>query len=121
MKIHLLLSFMLLSSVALFSQDVVKDMPKSEACESGKQQAEADFKRGIRKIYVFGLVIDVKYCRVLREKYNIEAQSKGCLILPELKCYSDCMESLITQERGFGFFEKVRLETDTKSVIPKMF
>ena len=53
---------------------------------------------------------------VLKEKYDIDARSMGCLILPDLKAYSDCMEEMITQERGFGFFEKVRLETDTKGV-----
>ena len=123
MKISLTFSLILLSIAAICGQntqdsipkEVSKEAPKTE-CSQARLDAAADFKNGIRKIYLFGLVDDYKYRKLLNDKYNIEARSMGCLVLPEYKCYSDCMEELITQERGFGFFEKVRIETGSKGV-----
>jgi hypothetical protein len=97
------------------SREVNIPVEKTE-CTEARDHAIADFKKGIRKIYTFGLVDDVKYRRILSEKYNIDARYMGCLVLPDKMCYSHRMEELIAQERGFGFFEKVRLETGTKSV-----
>lgn len=116
MKIKSLFILLLLSTLTLKAQDV-----KNTECGSARERAAEDFKKGIRKVYVFGLVADVKYCRILKENYNIEAQNKGCLVSPELKCYSDYMEEMITQERGFGFFQKVRLEAGSKALEIKGF
>ena len=123
MKISLTFSLILFSIATVFGQnaqdsiptEIVKEAPKTE-CSQARLDAAADFKKGIRKIYLFGLVDDYKYRKLLNDKYNIEVHSMGCLVLPEYKCYSDCMEELITQERGFGFFEKVRIETGSKGM-----
>lgn len=112
MKIKGLFILLLLSTVSLKAQDV-----KNTECESAREKAATDFKNGIRKVYVFGLMPDMKYCRILKEKYDIEAKSMGCMVTNELKCYSDHMEELITQERGFGFFQKVRLEAGGKTSV----
>lgn len=105
-----------MSATTLWGQEV-----KNTECETVRERAAEDFKKGIRKVYVFGLVADVKYCRILKENYNIDAQNKGCMVSPELKCYSDYMEEMITQERGFGFFQKVRLEAGSKAIEIKGF
>ena len=123
MKISLTFSLILFSMATIWGQNaqdsiptqVDKEAPKTE-CSQARLDAAADFKKGIRKIYLFGLVDDYKYRKLLSDKYNIEVRSMGCLVLPEYKCYSDCMEELITQERGFGFFEKVRVETGSKGM-----
>jgi hypothetical protein len=118
MKIKGFFIFFLLSTAALWGQDV-KNMEnntrQNPECESAREKATADFKKGIRKIYVFGLLPDMKYMHILREKYDINAVSGGCAVTAELKCYSDCMEELITQEKGFGFFQRVKLEVGSKS------
>lgn len=123
MKISFTFSLILFSLATIFGQNAQDSIPtevkvettKTE-CSEARLEAAADFKKGIRKIYLFGLVDDYKYRKLLSDKYNIEARSMGCLVLPEYKCYSDCMEELITQERGFGFFEKIRIETGSKGV-----
>lgn len=123
MKISLTFSLILFSIATIWGQNAqdsisteVKVETTKTECSQARLDAAADFKKGIRKIYLFGLVDDYKYRKLLSDKYNIEARSMGCLVLPEYKCYSDCMEELITQERGFGFFEKVRIETGSKGV-----
>lgn len=123
MKIFFALSFFCINIAFMYGQNTQDSIPKEvkmefkkTECTEARDHAAADFKKGIRKIYTFGLVDDVKYRRILSEKYNIDARYMGCLVLPEMMCYSNCMEELIAQERGFGFFEKVRLETGTKSV-----
>ncbi len=123
MKISLTFSLLLFSIATIWGQnaqdsiptEVAKEAPQTE-CSQARLEAAADFKKGVRKIYLFGLVDDYKYRKLLNDKYNIEARSMGCLVLPEYKCYSDCMEELITEERGFGFFEKVRIETGSKGM-----
>jgi hypothetical protein len=110
MKIKSLVILFFLGTISLKAQDV-----KNPECESAREKATADFKNGIRKIYVFGLLPDLKYMRILKEKYDINAVSGGCAVSSDLKCYSDCMEELITQEKGFGFFQRVKLETGGKT------
>lgn len=123
MKISLTFSLILFSMATIWGQNAQDSIPKEvkvettkTECSQARLDAAADFKNGIRKIYLFGLVDDYKYRKLLSDKYNIEARSMGCLVLPEYKCYSDCMEEMITQERGFGFFEKIRIETGSKGV-----
>jgi hypothetical protein len=111
MKIKHLLICLFLGAVSLKAQEV-----KNPECESAREKAAVDFKNGIRKIYVFGLLPDIKYMRILKDKYDINAVSGGCAVSAELKCYSDGMEELITQERGFGFFQRVRLEVGAKTL-----
>jgi hypothetical protein len=83
-------------------------------CEEGWAKAERDFKRGVRRIYLFGLVPDAAYGNALNKKHDIEVQYQGCLVAPELKCYSDRMEAMIEEERGIGFFEKVKTDVNGK-------
>jgi hypothetical protein len=116
MKIRLLFIFIFASIISLSAQS-----EKMDSCGEVREKAAADFKSGVRKIYVFGLVSNDKFRSVLKNKYQIDAVYMGCLITADLKCYSDSMEELITQERGFGFWEKVRLETETKKVIVSPF
>jgi hypothetical protein len=116
MKIRLLLAFLLATTLSLSAQS-----EKTDKCGETREKVAADFKNGIRKIYVFGLVSNDKFRAVLKNKYQIDAVYMGCLVTADLKCYSDSMEELITQERGFGFWEKVRLETETKKVIVSPF
>lgn len=123
MKIFFTLSFLCLNIALAHGQNAQDSIPREvnipvekTECTEARDRATKDFKKGIRKIYTFGLVDEVKYRRILSEKYNIDARYMGCLVLPEMMCYSHHMEELIAQEKGFGFFEKVRLETGTKSV-----
>jgi hypothetical protein len=124
MHIKGLFILLLLSTATVWGQDV-KNMENSTGqnpeCESAREKATADFKKGIRKIYVFGLLPDFKYMRILDEKYDIKAVSGGCAVTSELKCYSDCMEELITQEKGFGFFQRVKLEVSSSKPQNGMF
>ena len=116
MKIRLILALLLTSTLSLSAQTEKKDN-----CGETHAKAAADFKNGMRKIYVFGLVSNDKFRAVLKNKYQIDAVYMGCLVTQDLKCYSDSMEEMIAQERGFGFWEKVRLETETKKVIVSPF
>jgi hypothetical protein len=116
MKTRLLLAFLFASTLTLSAQSENKDK-----CGETREKAAADFKEGVRKIYVFGLVSNDKFRAVLKNKYQIDAVYMGCLVTTDLKCYSDSMEEMIAQERGFGFWEKVRLETETKKTIVSPF
>jgi hypothetical protein len=123
MKTFFSLSFLCLNLALVHGQNAQDSLPREvkisvekTECTEAQSHANLDFKKGIRKIYTFGLVDDAKYRRILNEKYDIDARYMGCLVLPDMMCYSHRMEELITQERGFGFFERVRLETGTKSV-----
>jgi hypothetical protein len=102
----------------LWGQDVKNienNADKNPECESAREKAQSDFKKGVRKIYIFGLLPDFKYMNILKDKYGVDAVSGGCMVTPELKGYSDCMEEMITQEKGFGFFQRVKLEVGSKS------
>lgn len=117
MRLYILSTFLIVASISLKAQTT-----QSPECEEAYQKAEADFKNGIRKIYVFGLVSNDKYRQVLRDKYHIEAHYAGCVVSNEKRCYSEYMEAAIGKEKGFGFWERVRLETDTKKLaVPKLF
>lgn len=121
MKIILTFSLVCFSLLSVVAQNESPKNPtdndnhKTE-CLKTREQAAADFKKGIRKVYLFGLVDDYKYRQVLTDKHGIDARYMGCLVTDELRCYSDFMEEMIAQERGFGFFEKVRVETGSKAM-----
>jgi hypothetical protein len=116
MKIYLIFAFLLSTILSLAAQT-----EKPDKCSEMREKVTADFKRGVRKIYVFGLVSNDRFRAVLKNKYDIDAVYMGCLVTADLKCYSDAMEDMIAQERGFGFWEKVRLETETKKMIVSPF
>jgi hypothetical protein len=92
----------LCAPILSFGQNIKFHLPCSES-----EQAERDFKKGIRRQYIFGLVPDVQYCQALR-KEGIEPVLQGCVVPSELECYNNVMQRKIEEEKGFGFFSKLK-------------
>lgn len=88
--------------ICSFGQDFKFHLPCSES-----KQAERDFKNGIRRLYIFGLAPDVQYCAQLK-KEGIEPVIQGCVVPSELECYNNVMERKIEEEKGIGFFSKLK-------------
>ena len=84
-------------------------------CESGEKLAKVDFENGNYNVYSYGLVFlpknrnkfDSLQKKFLKEKYSINFQHRGCVILPSSKCYSKKMNELIEKKFGVGFIDKI--------------
>ena len=90
-----------------FSQMAFGQQPELGSCDAGINQAQRDFKHGIRRVNLWGIAIDYNYLNALKAK-GIEVATYGCTINHDIICYSDQMERLIESERGEGFFQKLR-------------
>ncbi len=92
----------LCAPILSFGQNIKFHVPCSNS-----EQAERDFKKGIRKQYIFGIAPDYTYCALLR-KEGIEPVIQGCVVTAELECYNTVMQQKIEQEKGFGYFSKLK-------------
>ncbi|MDG5492640.1 hypothetical protein [Psychroserpens sp. SPM9] len=86
--------------------------PELMSCESGTEQATTDFNNDHYKIYRFGMIDLSKdrgfhdfYKTYLQEKHQIKLVDKGDAVMPNDKCYSDTMETLIKKKFGEDVFE----------------
>lgn len=85
-----------------FGQNIKLHPPCSDS-----KQAEQDFRKGIRRQYIFGIAPDYTYCALLR-KAGIEPVVQGCIVTADLECYNTVMRQKIEEEKGFGFFNKLK-------------
>ncbi|MBL7815157.1 MAG: hypothetical protein JNL70_09105 [Saprospiraceae bacterium] len=102
MKKLLIITVLALPTFA-FGQDFKFHLPCSES-----KEAERDFKKGIRRLYIFGLAPDLQYCAALK-KEGIEPVIQGCVVPSDLECYNNVMQRKIEGEKGIGFFNKLKL------------
>ena len=94
--------FFLLSATSAFSQ----------VCETGKDSANADFNRGIYRIYTFDAAMlnpSQTYSRLVAD-YGITFDSKN--YTPDRYCYNEQMTARIKQQHGEDFFTKLTQKAD---------
>ena len=98
-----------------FAQDK-KGVFKEMTCETGTEQAIQDANNGIYKSITYGLVgsidwdFDKFYWAYTKDKYNVILGTGGCVVTPEIMCYTRKMKEIILQEIGDDFFEKSKKE-----------
>jgi hypothetical protein len=103
----LFLFLILISPLMIKAQTT--EVENKEKCEEGTARAKADFERGIRKIYHFGLAGSGQWGELMRQN-GITVVEKGSLIEKEYECYTAYMKQKIEQEKGFGFFAKIDMQ-----------
>ncbi|OFY67764.1 MAG: hypothetical protein A3H98_12300 [Bacteroidetes bacterium RIFCSPLOWO2_02_FULL_36_8] len=80
---------------------------QTKECIDGMDNANADFQKGIYKIYISGLQSSTTFGQILKEEYGIDAIYSGCLFDEKLDCYSKFMHTKIKEKFGQDIFEKI--------------
>lgn len=86
------------------------------SCEYGTNNAILDAKKGIYKMYSYGLPFnrnwdfETFYEAFILEKYGIETGNMGCVIEENTKCYQTKMRELIYLKFGINIFYKAYAE-----------
>ena len=84
----------------------VSSFVQVSSAKEGKEDAEKDIAKGILKIKRFGLsqAIQAKKLKQLKEKYNIEIEEYGCLLINTtieyFKIYNETMSAEIQKRYG---------------------
>lgn len=97
-----------------FEQSGIKFVEGS--CEYGTNNAINDAKKGIYKMYSYGLPLidnwefERFYEAFILDKYGIETRNMGCVIYPNAKCYQTKMSELIDLKFGTNIFDKAYSE-----------
>jgi len=112
---HLIIIVLLLFSSFSFAQKD-KTIFKETTCDTGKAQAIEDANSGIYKYITYGLVastdwdFDTFYWQYVKDEYNVILGTGGCVVKPDIMCYTSKMKELIKQDFGDDFFEKSKQE-----------
>lgn len=93
---------------------------KKNACDDGVLNAESDAKKGVYKLYSYGMPdyedwdFQNFYEDFVYENYNIKIGNAGCVITEKSECYSNRMKVLIFDKFGSDIFEKAILQAKAK-------
>lgn len=89
-----------------------------ESCAEATRRAGKDFRAGIMKATSYGLIVVADfefedfYDSYLLEKYGVDSQDGGCVIIESEECYSSRMFQLIKDKFGADFFKRTRIEAE---------
>ena len=112
---HSIITFVFLFSTFSFAIEK-KVVFKSMTCETGTEQAIQDTNNGVYKYITYGLVastdwdFDKFYWAYVKDEYNVIFGTGGCVVTPEIVCYTRKMKEIILQDFGDNFFEKSKKE-----------
>jgi len=112
---HSIITLIFLFSAFSFAQDK-KVVFKNTTCETGTEQAIQDANNGIYKSITYGMIastdwdFDKFYWAYVKDKYNVILGTGGCVVTPEIICYTRKMKEIIFQDFGDDFFEKSKKE-----------
>jgi hypothetical protein len=67
---------------------VYAEYSEIESCDGMEKRFSNDLKHGEIKYFHFGLGTLIGQNKILKEKYNIEVYSMGCLVRSEMECYN---------------------------------
>ena len=114
MKHSIIIFLILLSSFSFAQED--KTVFKETTCDTGKARAIEDANNGIYEYITYGLVgstdwdFDKFYWQYVNDEYNVILGTGGCVVTPDLLCYTSKMKELILQDFGDDFFKKSKQE-----------
>ncbi len=60
-----------------------------ETCEEMEKRFSTDLKNGEVKYFHFGIGTLIGQNKILKDNYNIEVYSMGCLVQTEMECYNE--------------------------------
>ena len=69
-----------------------------ENCEGMERRFATDLKNGEIKYFHFGIGTLIGQNKILKEKYNIEVYSMGCLVRKEMECYNEKVNNYLEKK-----------------------
>ena len=114
MKHSIIIVLLLFSSFSFAQKD--KIVFKETTCDTGKERAIEDANHGIYKYITYGMVastdwgFDTFYWQYVKDEYNVILGTGGCVVKPDIMCYTSKMKELIRRDFKDDFFERSKQE-----------
>lgn len=98
-----ILSLLLL--VSSLSTNILSHSNIQDPCEIATKKAKEDQVKNQLKYYTFGIALfPVDQAKKMREKYQIEVISLGCMVDPEKMCYNQYVDNMLFFKTGMDFY-----------------
>lgn len=116
-------SIIILAILTLFHIETYAQSKNTNTCINAKELAKKDMYNKELKYYTFGLLAPDAHQHyraiILKEYYNVELRHMGCIMDPDLLCYSKQAEQILKRKYGINFWNTISKQADRMLQITK--